>query len=316
MKIAVFADIHGNIDALDAVLNDARAHGAEKYLFLGDYVFDMPFAQEVVSRLKGLNNAWFIKGNKEGYLDSIASGPTEAWSCEQLGVIYRTYLELAPDYVAWLRGLPEEVIIELPSGRRIYAAHDIPALHVGGPCRFNSSYHFAKALADGEFDHAAFCRELKEFYEGIPDGLCADKKVDAIAYGHSHIQSHAFSGGRLIINPGSCGAPLDALWGLPYSIISDDAQGLSVREYRVAYDVEGAIAKARDTSISRAGWIWSKLTFRTLRCRTDCIGRFFDIAHALRRARGEADGVFNDATWQAAYARFTEEYGRIYEDEI
>ena len=38
MRIAVLSDIHANIEALEAVLADARAHSAEHYLCLGDTI--------------------------------------------------------------------------------------------------------------------------------------------------------------------------------------------------------------------------------------------------------------------------------------
>ena len=38
MVIALLADIHGNREALSACLTHARARGAEKFVFLGDYV--------------------------------------------------------------------------------------------------------------------------------------------------------------------------------------------------------------------------------------------------------------------------------------
>lgn len=36
MKFALISDIHGNIEALEAVVNDARARGLERFLCLGD----------------------------------------------------------------------------------------------------------------------------------------------------------------------------------------------------------------------------------------------------------------------------------------
>lgn len=38
MLVALFADIHANREALEACLRQAREHGAEQHIFLGDYV--------------------------------------------------------------------------------------------------------------------------------------------------------------------------------------------------------------------------------------------------------------------------------------
>ncbi|HVX44834.1 MAG TPA: metallophosphoesterase [Mycobacteriales bacterium] len=54
MKIAVFSDVHGNALALDAVLADAQAAGAEEFWVVGDLVSDGPRPADVITRLKGL----------------------------------------------------------------------------------------------------------------------------------------------------------------------------------------------------------------------------------------------------------------------
>lgn len=71
MRFAVIADIHGNYAALQAVLDDACAVGVEGYLFVGDYITDMPYAKEIVHTLQGLKNAVFVSGNREWYMDSL-----------------------------------------------------------------------------------------------------------------------------------------------------------------------------------------------------------------------------------------------------
>ena len=71
MRFALISDVHGNIAALEAVLADARAAGAREYVFLGDYIFDMPFGEKVIRRLRSMRNAHFISGNREGYFERL-----------------------------------------------------------------------------------------------------------------------------------------------------------------------------------------------------------------------------------------------------
>ena len=106
MKIALISDIHGNIDALEAVLKDAQVQGVEGYAFLGDYIFDLPFANDVVRRICALPNATFISGNKEALLDRLAGEDQSTWTHNQVGVIYQTYRELSEADRNWLRALP------------------------------------------------------------------------------------------------------------------------------------------------------------------------------------------------------------------
>lgn len=54
MKYAVIADIHGNMPALRAVLEDARQQGAQAWLLAGDYCVSAPWFNKVVSCIRSL----------------------------------------------------------------------------------------------------------------------------------------------------------------------------------------------------------------------------------------------------------------------
>src|SRR5262249_4708349 len=61
--LALLFDIHGNLLALDAVLEDARAHGADRWLLGGDYAVFGGWPAETIARLRALPNATWIRGN-------------------------------------------------------------------------------------------------------------------------------------------------------------------------------------------------------------------------------------------------------------
>jgi len=69
MRIAIISDVHGNYPTLVKVIEDAVANTVDKFIFAGDYIFDLPFSNEVVRLLMKLENAHIIKGNKENYLN-------------------------------------------------------------------------------------------------------------------------------------------------------------------------------------------------------------------------------------------------------
>ena len=60
--IAVLYDVHGNLAALDAVLEDARAAGARQWVLGGDYVLFGAWPAETVARLRELEPAVWIRG--------------------------------------------------------------------------------------------------------------------------------------------------------------------------------------------------------------------------------------------------------------
>ena len=61
--LALLFDIHGNLPALEAVLDDARAAGAKRYLLGGDYAVFGGWPAETVARLRELPDATWIRGN-------------------------------------------------------------------------------------------------------------------------------------------------------------------------------------------------------------------------------------------------------------
>lgn len=49
MKIAIISDVHGNYPALLAVISDAIRNNVDQFIFVGDYIFDLPYPNEVQS---------------------------------------------------------------------------------------------------------------------------------------------------------------------------------------------------------------------------------------------------------------------------
>src|SRR5438445_13079387 len=90
MRVAVFADIHGNSIALNAVLADITARGgADAYWVLGDLIAIGADPVGTLERLAALPNATFVQGNTERYLltgerpypsiqDALAAGAAAA----------------------------------------------------------------------------------------------------------------------------------------------------------------------------------------------------------------------------------------------
>ena len=63
MKYAVISDIHGNLPAFKAVLQDAKEQKAERYIFLGDYYGGYSDGNEVLAIIRNMKNAGVITGN-------------------------------------------------------------------------------------------------------------------------------------------------------------------------------------------------------------------------------------------------------------
>ena len=109
MLTAVFSDVHGNLEALEAVLRDAREHGAERFVCLGDVVGYGADPNMCSERVRGLGGI-VVRGNHDhacsyraplGWFNPVAAAAAR-WTRKQLSEENR----------AWLRGLPFEAQTE------------------------------------------------------------------------------------------------------------------------------------------------------------------------------------------------------------
>jgi predicted phosphodiesterase len=77
MRIAVLADIHGNILALDAVLVDVTSRGADTIVNLGDCLSGPLWPRETMDRLQELNMPT-VRGNCDRDLAGVAPQKMDA----------------------------------------------------------------------------------------------------------------------------------------------------------------------------------------------------------------------------------------------
>ena len=75
--LALLYDVHGNLPALEKVLEDAQARGATRFLLGGDYALFGAWPAETVQRLRQLDATW-IRGNGERWTDAPGDAPGDA----------------------------------------------------------------------------------------------------------------------------------------------------------------------------------------------------------------------------------------------
>jgi diadenosine tetraphosphatase ApaH/serine/threonine PP2A family protein phosphatase len=114
MLTALLTDIHGNREALDACLADARERGAERYGFLGDYVgygADPAYAVDTVARMVA-EGAVALLGNH----DEAVFGSTERMNALAAAAIEWTREHLDDAHVTFLRERP----LSIEEGDRLF----------------------------------------------------------------------------------------------------------------------------------------------------------------------------------------------------
>ena len=198
--LALLYDIHGNLVALDEMLEDAEAEGADAYLLGGDFASWSPWPRETIERLRGLPNTTWIRGNGERWL---REPPLDR--LEVMAALQARGSGLGTDE-GWLYSLQSQY------------EHD-GVLYVHG-----------SPLSDVE----SFPPEAGEDDERMLNGV-HDKTV---VFGHSHQQfRRPGPNGTTLLNPGSAGMPLDGDVRAAYALRTDDGE---FEFRRVEYDVERA----------------------------------------------------------------------------
>ena len=207
--LAVLYDIHANLPALEAVLDDAQAEGADSFLLGGDYASLGAWPVETLARLRALPDASWLRGNWERWQGSESFAPSLefiqlalAWVREALG----------PDDVAQLAALAETITL-----RETFFCHASP---------ISDMRTFAPEPAGDD----------AELLGGV-----GERRV---VFGHSHIQFRRLNGdGVELINAGSVGLPFDGDTRAAYALVRE---GGEAELRRVEYDHEHSAAVVRE----------------------------------------------------------------------
>lgn len=222
MRIAIFSDIHGNLQALGAVLHDIQAQKPDAIYCLGDLVGYGANPNEVTDRIQR-EGFPTIMGN---YDDGVG------FDREECGCAYRedaerergqrslewTKTRVTPAHKALLRTLKPEIRFEA-DGKRVLLVH-------GSPRKMNE-YLFED-------------RPLSSFQR-----LAASSNADVIVFGHTHKPYVKTVDGVTFLNVGSVGKPKDGDRRACYALIGSGTPSFR----RVEYDVATAAAAIRATDL-------------------------------------------------------------------
>lgn len=233
-RYAIVSDIHGNILALQAVVDDMQKRKVSKVINLGDNVSGPLWPQETICYL--MSHHWInIRGNHDRQLSMIDHkyhGLSDSYGYDQLSDIQRS----------WLMRLPTKVMVD----DDIIAFHGIPN-------------------DDNEYLLEKIVKERLQI--ACKEDICkriGDNKANLILCGHSHIyRCIQVNNGSLIINPGSVGLqayrdqkrPHVVENGSPharYAIIEKNHETWDIEFIYVKYEWERAAEKAR--SEKRYDW--------------------------------------------------------------
>lgn len=209
MTLALLYDVHGNLPALEAVLEDAGGEGVARYLLGGDYALFGPWPAETIARLRELADAQWLRGNGERWTAQPAEAPAND---VVQGAIAACRGALGEADVAALAALPE--LIQLGDA---LACHASPVSDV-----------------------RSFLPEPAEDEQELLAGVTAPRLI----FGHTHLPFIRTTGdGIELVNPGSVGMPFDGDPRAAYAIVRPDG---GIEHRRVRYDHAASAAAVRE----------------------------------------------------------------------
>ena len=231
-KIAILADIHGNVPALEAVLADIDAQAPDEVLVGGDLVGRGPQGSEVIRAVR--RRGWMaIRGNHEEYLLEFRKRnvPSEWLYLEEWAASRWMASELSEEDVEYLDSLPPSV--RARSNPEVLVTHGSPL-----------------GTSDGLGPWTRE-RRLDRLLEGIEESV--------LVCGHTHRPMVRELDRGLVVNVGSVGLPFNGDRRAQYAILSFTGVDCSVDLRRVDYDIESTLAAYRRTGFLEAGGVTARL---------------------------------------------------------
>ena len=211
MRVAVISDIHGNLPALEAVLEEVGREGADLTISCGD-VASGPMPAETIELLRSLDNIRFVRGNADdGLVDEFDGkpatplpGPFADWCAKQITRQQRDFLHSFEDTV---------MLDGVDGVGRVLFCHATP--------KNNLDIFTAETPAD----------RVRELFGEVD--------ADLVVCGHTHIQFDRDVDAFRVVNAGSVGMP----YGEPGAYWAMLGSGPHLR--RCEYDRESAARRIR-----------------------------------------------------------------------
>lgn len=232
-RIAVLADIHGNLAALEAVADDIDRWAPDAVVVAGDIVNRGPQSAECLALIQQRRrHGWLVvRGNHEGYVLDVAGAhqPRQgleeeirrsiAWTCRQLG-------DVAP-----LAALPAGISLGAPDGGEVRIVH------------------------------ASMRHDRDNILESTPDAELREQIAPApavLAVGHTHVPLVRAVDDTLVVNAGAVGLPFDGDHRASYARLAWGRHGWQAQIVRIAYDraaTDRAFARSGFFAVGAAAWI-------------------------------------------------------------
>ena len=306
MRFAIISDIHGNLPALDAVLEDAKKNDIDSFIFVGDYCLSNPYPNECIQRIRYLDKKHIIRGNEEKYLESLIGKDQNTWLDGQMQISYYCYRAISSDNLNFLLSMPNRLKLTY-NDVNLHIAHSSEEFISDCEHKEWSTAQVAKRYMDKDVTSDTFRADIQNYFDNNDRFQQIFSKLECGVYifGHSHIQwsYQSKEGKTVLINPGSCGLPLDGIMGsIPYTILDiSDAGHIIVKEKRILFDMEKYIDVFMKSDQFVKANVWSKVIIQELRTAKEHLYYFLRFVEEYADKINDKRRPFRLDTWEKAY---------------
>ncbi len=241
-RIALFSDIHGVVQALDAVREAVRAAAPDVVAIAGDLTFNGGDPAASVDGVRELEaaGALVVQGNTDIAVADFDYGAAFPWLGDGVPESYKAaaawaHEALGAERVDWLRRLPAERRLRADDGTLVLVTHASPGSQTAG------------------------------FDRGLDESVVIDRlgRTDArvICCGHTHVPEVRDFGWKVVVNGGSAGYVFDGDPTASWALV-DVVDGVVTAEVkRVAFDALAAADAVAERGLP--GDVYRAATIRT-----------------------------------------------------
>ncbi|WP_175621446.1 metallophosphoesterase family protein [Chryseobacterium schmidteae] len=219
IQIAVFGDVHGNLPALEVVLNDIEERGIRQKFCLGDLVDFAPWGNEVIEKIRSLNIPCLMGNHDERIAFDIPVIPLSKHSEEETAARFLA-IDHSKKYItkenkAFLSELPFHLKLNYKIGEKHW---NIQLVH--SSLESNDTY-----LYESENDE-------------IFQNMLSESQSDVIMMGHTHVSFKKYFNGKWAINSGSVGRSREENRLASYVILTLDEEKITPEIIQLDYPLE------------------------------------------------------------------------------
>jgi len=288
LQVAILSDIHGNFDALSAVLDELEQQEIQKIIVAGDSTG--PTMQNHVFKALLEKKAILIRGNGEQRIvrKNRAQIPERQWSQIPYTGNRWAYNDLEPSFKTYLEFLPDQRVVEYEGTNSIRVVH-------GSPLDTNNAHGILPEQTSTDSQKIVRVHRtisIEDAVQGLTESV--------LVCGHTHRPWVHRIEDKLIVNPGSVGNPCNGDPRADYAVLTWSKDQWSVEHKAVSYDLESVYSRFHGYGVMETVGAFAR---STLLCRLTGIDVTLEFLIYVRDLQSEKSLSYDQA-YSAATTSF------------